>query len=72
VHTFQGREHDAVIVVLGGVSLGSRKWAAGTPNLLNVAVTRARDRLYVIGDRGHWESVGYARWVAENLPDQAV
>ena len=40
VHTFQGREHDAVIVVLGGVSLGSRKWAAVTPNLLNVAVTR--------------------------------
>lgn len=69
VHTFQGREHDTVILVLGGASPGSRLWAAGTPNLLNVAVTRARDRLYVIGDRAAWEFVGFARRLAENLPD---
>ena len=72
VHTFQGREHDAVILVLGGASPGARQWAAGTPNLLNVAVTRARDRLYVIGDRAAWEAVGFARGMAENLPDPAV
>ena len=29
------------------------------PNLLNVAVTRARRRLYVIGDRETWASEGY-------------
>ena len=27
---------------------------AGTPNVLNVAVTRARRRLYVVGDREAW------------------
>lgn len=72
VHTFQGREHDMVILVLGGASPGSRLWAAGTPNLLNVAVTRARDRLYVIGDRAAWEFVGFAQKMAANLPDPVV
>ena len=61
-----------MILVLGGASPGARQWAAGTPNLLNVAVTRARDRLYVIGDRAAWEAVGFARGMAENLPDPAV
>jgi hypothetical protein len=54
VHTFQGRERDAVILVLGGASQGARDWVTATPNLLNVAVTRARDRLYVVGDRERW------------------
>ncbi len=51
VHTFQGRQSDAVILVLGGGTAGARQWAARTPNLLNVAFTRACDRLYVIADR---------------------
>ena len=54
--------------MLGGASEGARKWAAGTPNLLNVAVTRAKDNLYVVGDRAAWESVGYAAKLAEHLP----
>jgi hypothetical protein len=57
VHTMQGKESDVVIVVLGTAASarGSRRWAAGKPNLLNVAVSRARRRLYVIGDRRAWE-----------------
>lgn len=45
-----------IILVLGGSSEngGAREWAVSKPNLLNVAVTRAKRRLYVIGDRNDW------------------
>ena len=67
MQTCQGREHDVVILVLGGGTPGARQWAASTPNLLNVAVTRARDRLCVIGDRAAWQTVGFARYL-DRLP----
>jgi hypothetical protein len=61
VHKMQGREADAVILVLGGDPgrPGSRRFARETPNLLNVAVTRARRRLYVIGNYQTWGSERY-------------
>jgi AAA domain len=58
VHTFQGKEAEVVILVLGSspgrAGRGSRAWAAWKPNLLNVAVTRAKLRLYVIGNAEDW------------------
>jgi superfamily I DNA and/or RNA helicase len=51
VHTTQGKEAEVVIVVVGGGSAGARDWTISKPNLLNVAVTRAKARLYLIGDR---------------------
>lgn len=68
VHTFQGRQRDVVFLVLGGGTDRARGWAAQCPNLLNVAVTRACDGLFVIGDRTAWQSTGYARYLAAHLP----
>jgi AAA domain len=61
VHTFQGKEARMVILLLGGnpSKPGAFEWAAARPNLLNVAVTRAKRALYVIGDRGRWRELPY-------------
>ena len=61
MHTFQGKEAEAVILMLGagrGAKAGSRVWAGETPNLLNVAATRAKRVLYVVGNRAEWQGAG--------------
>lgn len=69
IHTAQGKEADIVILVLGSdpAREGARTWAASRPNLLNVAVSRARRRLYVIGDREAWMRQRYFDLLAERL-----
>ncbi|PWV74484.1 DEAD/DEAH box helicase [Nocardia neocaledoniensis] len=70
VHTAQGKQADVVILVLGSnpASSGSRAWASSTPNLLNVAVSRAKRRLYVIGSRQAWGGHRYFGTLAKHLP----
>ncbi len=71
IHTFQGREAEAVVLVLGAPaasSAGARQWAGGAPNLLNVAVSRAKQRLYVVGSYEAWHDVGVFRTLASSLP----
>jgi len=70
VHTFQGKEADYVFLVLGCDSTkgGAADWAGQKPNLLNVAVTRARRALYVIGDINVWQNRGYFSDLQNALP----
>jgi hypothetical protein len=70
IHTVQGREADTVILTLGAPKAsqhGARSWAASTPNILNVAVSRAKQRLYVVGSHGAWSGVGHAHELASSL-----
>lgn len=55
VHSFQGKEADQVIFLLGcdKCALPAVRWV--NANIVNVAVTRAKYRLYVIGDYTVWQ-----------------
>ncbi|WP_405584541.1 DEAD/DEAH box helicase [Streptomyces sp. NBC_01190] len=70
VHTAQGREADVVVLILGThpAAPGPRGWAAARPNLLNVAVTRARRRLVVIGNHTAWSAHPFFSTLAASLP----
>ncbi|HFV9210075.1 DEAD/DEAH box helicase [Enterobacter sp. GER_MD16_1505_Eko_090] len=59
VHTFQGKENDIVIFILGcdEENNGGAKWASSKPNLLNVAVTRAKKNIFFIGDPNVWSAL---------------
>ncbi|WP_323883499.1 DEAD/DEAH box helicase [Aeromonas caviae] len=61
VHTFQGQEEKNVILVLGlsTESPGAANWASSKPNLLNVAVTRAQKRVYIVGCKETWGSLPF-------------
>jgi hypothetical protein len=75
IHTVQGREADAVILLLGAPNAsqsGARSWATASPNILNVAVSRARQNLYVVGSFGVWSGTGHARELALSLPKVPV
>ncbi|MCA0922968.1 AAA domain-containing protein [Pseudooceanicola nanhaiensis] len=72
VHTVQGREAGIVFFVLGAQMSsqnGARAWAGGRPNLVNVAVTRAKASLYVIGNRQLWKSAGVFAVLDRYLPN---
>lgn len=71
IPVFQGKEAEAVVLVLGAPTpqdRGARWWAGAVPNLLNVAASRAKKRLYVIGDRANWRDAGVFRTLAKRLP----
>lgn len=60
VHTFQGKEASTVILCTAASSVrkntGGIQWVNSKPNLINVAVTRAKHHLFVLGNIEDWES----------------
>lgn len=61
VHTFQGKQAEGVILCLGldEKSKGAANWASQKPNLLNVAITRAKYRFIAIGDKEIWHKQAF-------------
>lgn len=59
VHTFQGKEANEVIFLLGcdeSVKTGYAVTGFVKSNLVNVAATRAKYRLYIVGDFKVWKN----------------
>lgn len=57
IHKFQGSEQDIMVVSpIGahGIPDRTRGWLVHQTNLWNVAITRARSQLVVVGDRSWW------------------
>lgn len=61
IHTFQGKEADVVYFVTGtdAQTDGAANWSCMKPNLLNVAVTRAKKEFYVVGDLDRFQEKQY-------------
>lgn len=74
VHTFQGQEADIVFLVLGSdpAKARAREWVTESPNIINVAVTRARKRLYVIGNEALWGKLPFIKEVRKMLPVKRI
>ena len=70
VHTFQGKEQSAVLMVLGADqdNAGAAAWAAARPNLLNVALTRAQHHFYIVGEAALWSGLPFFEQVHAALP----
>lgn len=75
VHKFQGKEADEVIFLLGCDMSQREKYAVTSfvnSNLVNVAVTRAKYRLYVIGDARVWQRNRYVSTVKASMDTLAL
>ncbi|MFE3545674.1 DEAD/DEAH box helicase [Nocardia sp. NPDC059177] len=70
VHGMHGDSAEVIVLVLGTAppAGGSRRWAAANPNVLNAAVSRARRRVYVIGNHRLWSSQRYFDELAAHWP----
>lgn len=67
VHTFQGKQTEGVILLLGGnpSKPGAINWASNYPNILNVALTRAKHKIFVIGNYKLWASKPHFQALAD-------
>ncbi|MBN1171685.1 MAG: AAA family ATPase [Micromonosporaceae bacterium] len=76
IHKFQGSERDIMVISPVGaqdIPEKTRDWLVHQTNLWNVAITRAKSQLVVVGDRSWWSSQrGLLTALADGRePDQA-
>ncbi|CAL2105534.1 ATP-binding protein [Tenacibaculum sp. 190524A02b] len=73
IHTFQGKQADGVFLCLGldERTQGAAKWASFKPNILNVALTRAKYKFVAVGDKNIWLNQPYFKLLSklENVPE---
>lgn len=71
VHTFQGKQAEGVILCLGldNKTKGAANWASKKPNILNVALTRAKYRFIAVGDSSIWLTRPYFKELKNLLVD---
>ena len=70
IHTFQGKEANEVLIVLGcdrQQGMGAAGWVGQKPNIINVAVSRAKFRVGLIGSYELWNSIPYVQTVCDVL-----
>ncbi|WBB89760.1 AAA domain-containing protein [Verrucosispora sp. WMMC514] len=82
IHKFQGSERDIMVVSpvgAHGTPDRTRGWLVHQTNLWNVAITRAKSQLVVVGDRSWWSgqrglltALALAHDVADTRPDAAT
>lgn len=71
VHTFQGKDANEVLFVLGcsNKSAGAMNWVVKKANILNVACTRAKYRIAFIGNINDWKNRRFFRDFIPKLID---
>lgn len=69
VHTFQGKEADIVYFVCGTdeTTKSAANWSCSKPNILNVAVTRAKKNFHIIGDYNLFKDKQYYSIILEEI-----
>lgn len=70
IHTFQGKEANEVLLVLGcdaQTGKGAAHWVGQKPNIINVAASRAKFRIAVIGDPDLWKNIPYVQTAFQYL-----
>ncbi len=69
VYTFHGKETTIVIIYLGVGEdhEGAANWASNSPDILNVAVTRAKNRVIIVGNKNCGEIKNTLKKLLKNL-----
>jgi hypothetical protein len=73
IHTFQGGECDVMVLsIVGGRDMpkSGLRWLPGKPNLWNVAITRARSHLIIVGDLDFWRGRSGVVGTLANVADE--